>query len=615
MAYRLGPASLKEALTGMNVDWLQAMMRALPVPPPKPTRKVDIVKAIVRCLDGAKLRELWSRMDDLQQLAVAEALYGPAGRFNARQFRAEHGRLPEGCKVASSYDFSVLRFFLFPLERHLLELVVVPSDLADRLREFVPRPPELVLDTVEECPEFIERRLQRWVVRGGEEKFESVALVRRYMEEAAVEDLFATLRLIDDGKLAVGPKTRRPSSRTVELLGGVLHGGDYFLESKRKGRRLPQPIGAIRAYAWPWLVQAGGLAEPARGKLALTPAGRAAFSARSALTLRRIWTRWLANTLLDEFNRIDEVKGQFRGRGRQAMTSPRGRRKAIVDVLAECPTGRWVEVDEFHRFMKAKGRDFEVTRNLWRLYIVDPEYGNFGYETAGAGDELETRYLLCFLFEYAATLGLVDVAFTAPENARLDWVSRWGADDLDFLSRYDGLEFFRVNPLGAYCLGGARRYEPSNLPAPSALTVLPDLRVRASAPVLPAERFLLETYAVVEAEGVWRLNLDRALTALEHGHEPAEFRKFLAARDDQPLPEKVEGFLRLIERGMHALKPAVNALLIECGDAEIADRIAANPQAAKYCLRTGPRGLSVPVKSEKKFRRAVHALGYALPPT
>lgn len=273
-----------------------------------------------------------------------------------------------------------------------------------------------------------------------------------------------------------------------------------------------------------------------------------------------------------------------------------------------------MEVAEFYRFMKATGRDFGVTRDPWRLYLDDPEYGSFGYETTGGGDELETRYLLCFLFEYAATLGLLDVAFTAPGNARLDWVSRWGADGREFLSRYDGLKFFRVNPFGAWCLGGAAGYEPSSRPAPSALTVLPDLRVRASAPLAPAERLLLETFAAVEAEEVWRLDLDRALTAVERGHEPAELRKFLTARDDQPLPEKVEGFLRIIERGMKALKSAVDALLIECANAEIADRIADNPHAAKYCLRAGPRGLSVPVKSEKKFRKAVHALGYAFPP-
>lgn len=282
MAYRCGPANLKEALAGMNVDLLQGMMRDLPVPPPKPTRKVDIVKAILRCCGGAKLRELWSRLDNVQQLAVAEALHGPTGRFDARQFQAAHGRLPDGYRAASYYDFPVLGFFLVPAERHGPELAVVPADLADRLREFVPPPPEPTLNTGDGCPESVELPLQRWNVKGKNAKSDRVALLRRDMEEAAVADLFAILRLIDDGKLAVGPKTGRPSTRTVDLLEGVLHGGDFYPALERVMARRYQPIGPIRAYAWPWLVQAGGLAAPSPGRLALTPAGRAAFGGPSS---------------------------------------------------------------------------------------------------------------------------------------------------------------------------------------------------------------------------------------------------------------------------------------------------------------------------------------------
>ncbi len=613
-ASRLGIPTLKEALAGTNVDVLQKMMRVLPVPAPRPTRKVEIVKAMLRRLDQARLKELWSRMDDLQQLAVAEAVRDPNGLFDVQRFRALYGRLPEGFGKTGYYDFPVLHFFLFAPDRVDPELLFVPADLAARLRKFAPPPPEASTHSIVECPEFVERRSERRAFKDGKERFENVALVRRRMEEAAVDDLFSTLRLIDEGRLAVGPQTLRPSSRTVERLGAVLHGGDFFVEPERKGRdRRRQPIGAIRAWAWPWLVQAGGLAKAAGGKLTLTRAGLAAIGESPALTLRRIWERWLGNTLLDEFNRIDDVKGQFRGRGKRAMTPPDERRDAIVDTLEECPVGRWVEVDEFHRFMLARGRGFSVTEDPWLLYLEDPEYGSFGYRTDGSGDELEVRYLLCFLFEYAATLGLVDVAFTSPRGARSDWLARAVGDNLDFLSRYDGLEFFRVNPLGAYCLGGARRYDPPSPPTPSALVLLPDLRVRSDAPLQPAERLLLETYAVAEAEGVWRLDLERGLTALEHGHDPTELRKFLAARDAQPLPEKVESCLRLIERGLSVLKPPVNALLIECADAETADRIASSPQAAKHCLRTGPRSVSVPVTSEKAFRKAVHALGYALP--
>jgi len=43
----------------------------------------------------------------------------------------------------------------------------------------------------------------------------------------------------------------------------------------------------------------------------------------------------------------------------------------------------------------------------------------------------------------------------------------WGTDELSFFSRYDGLMYFRINPLGAYCLGMASAYQAgSNLERP-----------------------------------------------------------------------------------------------------------------------------------------------------
>ena len=67
---------------------------------------------------------------------------------------------------------------------------------------------------------------------------------------------------------------------------------------------------------------------------------------------------------------------------------------------------------------------------------------------------------MAVLFEYAATMGLVDVAYISPIGARDDYSDTWGADDLCYLSRYDGLRYIRVNPVGAWCLGQTEVYEP-----------------------------------------------------------------------------------------------------------------------------------------------------------
>ena len=92
-------------------------------------------------------------------------------------------------------------------------------------------------------------------------------------------------------------------------------------------------------------------------------------------------------------------------------------------------------------------------RGLWRLYLVDPQYGSLGYAGYADWPILEGRYTLAVLFEYAGTLGLVDLDYTDPVGARDDYHGNWGADDLDYLSRYDGLRAVRLNALGAYALG------------------------------------------------------------------------------------------------------------------------------------------------------------------
>ena len=362
-------------------------------------------------------------------------------------------------------------------------------------------------------------------------------------------------------------------------------------------------------------MQAAKLAEPHGSKLALTKAGHLALGKPPAETLRRLWERWMKNTLLDEFNRIDEIKGQQRGTGRHAMTAASNRRPAIADALAQCPVGRWVQYDDFARFMLASSFDFSVTRDPWHLYIADPNYGSLGYAGHHDWDILQGRYVLCLLFEYAATLGLIDVAYTDPKGARSDYWDMWGADELEYLSRYDGLEYFRLNSLGAWCLGVASTYEPDTRPACGALSVFPDLRLHARTGLSPDENLLLDTYANAESDDVWRLDRDKILAAIENGHAADELREYLAVRDEQPLPETVEGLLRNVERNARALRIQGPALLIECTDAEVAARLATDERTTKLCLRAGERHLVVRTKSEGAFRKAVRALGYGMPRT
>jgi len=268
----------------------------------------------------------------------------------------------------------------------------------------------------------------------------------------ALSNLIAVLELTADGQVRCSSATRRPLAATVRLVEDVLVAGDYY---DRRDEGEP-----IAAFAWPMLLQAGGLGRLAGPVLELTPRGEAVLARPSYQALGALWERWLRSVSQDEFSRIEAVRGQRRT---GTLTNPGRRRAAVADGLAALVPGVWVEVDALFAVLRAQPAPLVVAASpltRWRLYLGDPRHGSLGPPGPTAWNVLEGRYALCALFEYAATLGVADVAYTAARGARDDYRELWGADGYDSLSRYDGLAAVRVNELGAAIL-----HDPGTLPA------------------------------------------------------------------------------------------------------------------------------------------------------
>jgi hypothetical protein len=438
----------------------------------------------------------------------------------------------------------------------------------------------------------------------------------RTCEGEALTDLTIVLRLADQGHLAVSDKTSLPGASTLRLLADTLTGGDFYPAAQAGSPNLAdEPAGPIKAFAWPLLLQAAGLMQRQGNKSALTSAGRKALVAAPAEVLRTIWQMWGKSTLLDEFSRVDAIKGQ-RAKG-GIMTALPPRRHAIEAALKDCPVSAWVEVDQLSRYMVASGRSFEVTHDIWKLYIGTPNDGCLGYDDSNIWDLLQQRYLLCLLFEYAAPLGLVDLAYVPPGGARPDYSrgGRWTPNDLPYLSRYDGLCHIRLTALGAYCLGLADTYTPATAPASTRLSVMPSLQVHVAAgPLAVEEALMLDTWATPLTTESWQLDRQKALAAVESGHDTAELQAFLQARDAQPLPQPVEAFLAASQKQGRALRIAGTAVLVECPDAATAATLATHKETAGLCLAAGERHLVVRSEHQARFRSAARVLGFGMPP-
>ena len=297
------------------------------------------------------------------------------------------------------------------------------------------------------------------------------ALVRCTARDA-LSNLVAVLELAAEGQMRCSAVTRWPLSSTVKLVEDVLVAGDYY--------DVGEPIAA---FAWPLLIHTGGLAvltradEPlsppgaSRGgkagvRLELTSRGQAVLAGPCYGALAALWARWLRSVSTDELSRIEAIKGQ---RKTSTLTPAVNRRAAVTAALATLEPGVWTDIDELLGLLQTQRPPLVAARSLmalWRLYIADSYYGSLGHAGHRAWDLVEGRYALCVLFEYAATVGLIDVAYADPCGARDDYRALWGVDQYAYLSRYDGLQAVRVNELGTAIMHDPEALPGIGLPVP-----------------------------------------------------------------------------------------------------------------------------------------------------
>lgn len=582
-----------DSLSRLTVPDLKILMSYLPGGGSTAGNKANLVAAIERSLLGKDLHAIWDALGPVEKAAVAEAVHDPEGEYDARAFEAKYEARPvfmiQGKSSYSSARATALGLLLH--ESAETGHRFVPPDLRLRLATWVVKPEPMVM-------------------QGQPELAPADGLHIRCTEGDALQDLVVLLHTLGQCRVQVSDKTAVASAAAQRLITDKLSGGDFY-PWIAKQNKWDQQVGPIKAFAWPLLLQAGGLAACVSGRLTLSPAGTKALVTPAAQVLRGLWRKWLKTTLIDEFSRIDLIKGQ-QSAGR-VMTAVAPRRQAIDAALRACPVGQWMNVDTLGRFMRASGFDFEVTHDEWKLYIVDKQYGALGYSGFHDWRILQQRYLMVVLMEYAATLGMIDLSYRDPHGARSDFGNNWGTDDLDFLSRYDGLECVRINELGAYVLGLRDSYLPVIQTSSVRLQVWPDLHVSiVHGHLEPGSQMLLEMWANPVDTQTWQLSPSKTITALEKNHDIADLRQFLEAHSDDPLPEEADTFLSRCARNAKALHVVGSATVIDCLDVGVADAITTHKITRSLCLRAGPALLVVRNEHLDKFRAQLRELGWGV---
>lgn len=609
--------SVGQSLTNMTVDELK--WYAAVVTTKVPTRKADLIRVLVQSLTGpVEVRRLWNQLSSVQQGVVAEIVHALGGRYdtqvieakyrgavspaNPRNYDGYYVIFGSGRKQQAATPFDVLFMYSYDLGRY------IPYDLLTVLHTISPPPAPTELHSHAAVSEIF----------AGKQHGISTEMIVAATEQAAFHDLAATLYLIQQGKLSVGATTKLPTLTSLRQLRLHLLEGDYSTEHE-----YTRAEDAIRPFALTLLVQAAKWAQPGSngGKLELTKSGMALpTGGLQPQHIRDVWTRWIKNDLLDELSRIRTIKGQQSKAAR--LTKPADRREKLVAALRVCPVEQWVELDEFFRYMRAESLSPVIERNIETALYVGPyqEYGSLAYNS-NYWDVVIGSYLRVVLWEYAATLGIIEIAYTPPEAARSRFLDVYGLDDANYLSRYDGLLAIRLTRLGAYVLGLADTYtvqEATPEQGQPALHVLPnlDVVVTDATRLTLGERGILERIGTAQNQGVYRLEREQMLEATQQGLSLDQIQAFLASKsgvDIASLPQTVQVFFDEVAQRLDALRDSGRMVLLESDDPYLLTELA-NTTGLRTIVRLatidGKLVLLVPEERETTVQRHLRKLGY-----
>ncbi len=586
---------LRETLQGYTVARLKELVRVCGGPGPEGNRKEQLVRYLFeRLTDTGSLAELWQDLDPLSKKAVAAAYHG-GGTFNEEAFAAQYGEVPgrRGADVLHDFGGGIQVVYGYRRESQPLDLFIhgnrLPRELVELLAPFVPPPEKFRPKGLERAPDAVEingKKLPLW---------------QADTEEAGLHDLAAYLRLYARDELSYSSSSDRMTATGARTLLRNLLDGDFLPHSERV-----KPADTIRPSGLDHFVRRSGLAYYHRGRRKLSDGGEALLRHQDAEALLDAFETWAAESSFDELGRIKSVKGQ--NAQRTFLTPPAERREAIIEALSWCPAGVWIPVGEFYRALLVWEFDIELDHGYESyLSIEDPLYGRIYYAEAEGQALIETLYMGAVLMESLGSIGALDVLYLPPGEIGP------GSKKIRY-SLYDGLSYFRVNPLGAYLLGQAHEYVPSRpLDAPL-FTVDPTLLLTLKDPgsLTPNLRDQLQQVSVEEDPQHHRLDTLQLLSTLESGEDLQHITDFLCGRHEGPLPQQVTDWLGEIERNSRAFRHAGNALFVKVRSKELVQLVLEDPAVGKFAAALEGRTLVIPANKEKAFRQRLKELGYLL---
>jgi hypothetical protein len=225
---------------------------------------------------------------------------------------------------------------------------------------------------------------------------------------------------------------------------------------------------------------------------------------------------------------------------------------------------------------------------------------------------VQGRYLLVALMEMLPAFGAIELAFTDPETSNFppDWSDLYYPINAAF-SRYDGLQFFRITPLGAYLLGMQPVYSPNlSTQRMPVIQVHPDLKIQ----VLEESMFTLADKAALQrccvnlGNGWYRLDAQKTIQSIEEGIKAVDFLAFVEQKAAQALPEDFRAAVERWKERCDVLVRGQPAVLYQVKNLDLMKELLQDETLRDRCWLVEEHQLAVPLNYQNDFVHRMHEL-------
>ncbi|MDC0535504.1 hypothetical protein OAO18_06810 [Francisellaceae bacterium] len=452
--------------------------------------------------------DIWQSLDEIEQNYIAE--YITNKQVDNFKFKHKYGRsLLSQVKAQYYYsDFGALSCLFFD--------GYFPEELQALFKPYIQKPRAYALEVTPQKDIPAEIHIKETAIN-------------------AIKELQLVLKGLMQYKARVGDKTKLPTDATISKIEALFEAPEYY-----NGSRIQASVGSIKAFSWVLMLQVSRYLKKTGSSLDVTPKGIKSFKDKPQDVVQSIWNDWIYSKQFDEIKRITNLKGQGSKAAKNNFTDVSVRRQIIHQCLQSLPANEWISVESLFKHAVLNDYIFDVTKNHGTgLYYANPQSASIqDYRYTWA--VLEEPYFLCVLFEYAATLGLIDVGYQSPRGVRTDKVSDWVDFDEGFVSRYDGLRYIRINALGAYVLGIDQAF---NVSLPEGNIIINEQnRVSYSAGIIPVEiEETLNQFAENHSSDEWTLSEASIIDAIRAGAKFTDLKN-LFKREKVTLPENTKNY-------------------------------------------------------------------------